>query len=89
MLPTGRRHGNYECGVDELVRFHSRRIAVLADTDADFLAFESIPSLEEAKTILAALQHRPDLPAYISFTCQGVEDARFPWRNTAGGALNC
>ena len=49
-------HGNYACSFDELVGFHSRRIAVLAETNADFLAFESIPSLEEAKAILAALQ---------------------------------
>jgi homocysteine S-methyltransferase len=63
-------HGNYACTFDELVGFHSRRIAVLAETNADFLAFESIPSLEEAKAILAALQPYPDVPAYFSFTCR-------------------
>ena len=71
MLHNGAEyHGNYNCGFDELVGFHRRRIAVLAETDADFLAFESIPSLEEAEAILAALQPYPDLPVYISFTCQ-------------------
>lgn len=71
MLHNGAEyHGNYDCGFDELVLFHRRRIAVIAETDADFLAFESIPSLEEAEAILAALQPYPDLPVYISFTCQ-------------------
>src|ERR1700733_7168500 len=63
-------HGNYDCSFEDLVGFHSRRIAVLARTNADFLAFESIPSLEEAKAILAALQPYPDLAAYFSFTCR-------------------
>jgi homocysteine S-methyltransferase len=62
-------HGNYNCSFHELVGFHSRRIAVLAQTNADLLAFESIPSLEEAKAILVALRSYPDLPVYLSFTC--------------------
>ena len=63
-------HGNYDCSFDELVGFHSRRIAVMAGTNADFLAFESIPSLEEAKAILAALQPYPEVAVYFSFTCR-------------------
>jgi homocysteine S-methyltransferase len=71
MLHNGAEyHGNYDCGFDELVGFHRRRIAVLAETNADLLAFESIPSLEEAEAILGALQPYPDLPVYLSFTCQ-------------------
>ena len=71
MLHNGAEyHGNYDCSFEELVGFHSRRIAVVAPTNADFLAFESIPSLEEAQAILAALQPYPDLAAYLSFTCQ-------------------
>ncbi|MGA3228174.1 MAG: homocysteine S-methyltransferase [Acidobacteriaceae bacterium] len=71
MLHNGAEyHGNYDCSFEELVGFHGRRIAVLAQTNADFLAFESIPSLEEAKAILAALQPYPNLAAYLSFTCR-------------------
>jgi homocysteine S-methyltransferase len=71
MLHNGAEyHGNYECSYEELVGFHGRRIAVLAQTNADFLAFESIPSLEEAKAILTALRPYPDVPAYLSFTCR-------------------
>ena len=71
MLHNGAEyHGNYDCSFDELVGFHARRIAVLARTNADFLALESIPSLEEARAILAALQPYPDVAAYLSFTCR-------------------
>ena len=71
MLHNGAEyHGNYAASFDELVGFHRRRVAVLAETNADFLAFESIPSLEEAKAILSALRPYPDVPAYLSFTCQ-------------------
>src|ERR1700733_2116661 len=63
-------HGNYNCSFDDLMGFHSRRVAVLVETNADFLAFESIPSLEEAKAILAAIRPYPDVAAYLSFTCR-------------------
>jgi homocysteine S-methyltransferase len=71
MLHNGAEyHGNYECSYEELVGFHGRRIAVLAETNADFLAFESIPSLEEARAILTALRPYADVPAYLSLTCR-------------------
>jgi homocysteine S-methyltransferase len=71
MLHNGAEyHGNYSCSFEELVAFHRRRIAVLAGTNADFLAFESIPSREEAEAILGALELYPDLAAYFSFTCR-------------------
>lgn len=63
-------HGNYMCSFDDLVGFHSRRIAVLIETSADFLAFESIPSLLEAEAILAALHPYPEVGVYFSFTCR-------------------
>ncbi len=62
-------HGNYACGFDDLVRFHAQRLSVLANTSADFLAFETIPSLEEARAIVEALHRYPTLPASLSFTC--------------------
>jgi homocysteine S-methyltransferase len=71
MLHNGAEyHGNYDCSFEELVGFHGRRIAVLAETKADFLAFESIPSREEARAILAALEPYPSIAAYLSFTCR-------------------
>lgn len=67
-------HGNYECSFTDLVSFHAERIAILADTNADLLAFETIPSLEEARAILEALQRWPNLAAWLSFTCRNVSE---------------
>ncbi|WP_263375427.1 homocysteine S-methyltransferase [Granulicella aggregans] len=66
-------HGNYACTFQELVDFHRSRIEVLAamgDGGADILAFETIPSLEEARAILVALEGNPSLPGWIAFTCR-------------------
>ena len=77
-------HGNYSCTFAELVEFHRERIAVLTrrslepgpaqqGTSAagpDLLAFETIPSLEEARAIGEALAPWPDLAAWFSFTCK-------------------
>lgn len=67
-------HGRYDIGHTDLVAFHSERIDAMRETNADFLAFETIPSLEEAEAILNALGRFPTLAAYISFTC--CDDAR-------------
>lgn len=36
----------------------------------DLLAFETLPSLEEARALAEALELWPDLPAWFSFTCR-------------------
>jgi homocysteine S-methyltransferase len=66
-------HGNYDCSFSDLVAFHRERLVALATSGADFFALETVPSLQEARAILEALQAVPELPAYISFTCR---DAR-------------
>jgi homocysteine S-methyltransferase len=63
-------HGRYDIGRAELVVFHAERIEAMRDTAADFLAFETIPSLQEAEAILTALGRFPEVAAYISFTCR-------------------
>jgi homocysteine S-methyltransferase len=63
-------HGRYEIGHAEFVAFHAERIDAIRETGADFLAFETIPSLAEAEAILESLTRFPDLAAYISFTCR-------------------
>ena len=70
-------HGQYDISFDELVTFHAERLAVVAEnwadkTAADLVALETIPSLEEAQAILAALAQFPSLRAWLSFTCQDV-----------------
>jgi homocysteine S-methyltransferase len=65
-------HGRYTIDFDDLVSFHAERLAVLAETGADFVALETIPSLDEAHAILRALAQTPSVSAWISFTCRGA-----------------
>jgi len=63
-------HGNYDIGFSDLVRFHAGRLAVVAETAADLVAFETIPSLEEATGIVEALHQHSSVHGWISFTCK-------------------
>ena len=63
-------HGRYEIGFDDLVTFHAERLAVVAQTNADLVALETIPSHEEARAILAALAQFPFVRGWVSFTCR-------------------
>ncbi len=67
-------HGNYDVNYEELVQFHRERIEVLAQSTGnekpDLLAFETLPSLEEARAIAKALAPWPELAAWFSFTCK-------------------
>jgi homocysteine S-methyltransferase len=67
-------HGNYDCSFAELVEFHRERIEVLARAQGeqrpDLIAFETLPSLEEAHAIYAALADWPETAAWCSFTCK-------------------
>jgi homocysteine S-methyltransferase len=77
-------HGNYTCSFAALIAFHRERIEVLANAEAssspDLLAFETLPSLEEARAIGEALAPYPDLAVWLSFTCKDA-------RHTAHGEL--
>jgi homocysteine S-methyltransferase len=75
-------HGNYDSSFADLVRFHQQRIAVLAESQADLLAFETIPSLDEAHAIAQALEPWPGLAAWFTFVCP---DYRAPSLQVAHG----
>jgi homocysteine S-methyltransferase len=70
----GEYHGNYDCSHDDLVRFHRERIEIFANaTDAqrpDLLAFETFPSLDEARAVGEAMAPWPELKAWFSFSCR-------------------
>jgi homocysteine S-methyltransferase len=70
----GEYHGNYDCSFDDLVRFHRERIEIFALATGtrrpDLLAFETFPSLEEARAVGEALQPWPNLQAWFSFSCR-------------------
>ena len=63
-------HGRYDLDASALREFHAERLAVLDDAGAGCIAFETIPSLEEAEAIVRALEGFPSLTAWVSFTCR-------------------
>ncbi len=67
-------HGNYDCSFGDLVRFHRERIDVFAratgEQAPDLLAFETFPSLEEARAVGEAMAPWPSLRAWFSFSCR-------------------
>lgn len=66
-------HGQYGISFDELTAFHAERLAAAADTSADFIALETVPSNEEAGAIMEALKLVPEARAWLSFTCRDAE----------------
>lgn len=62
--------GDYETDLNELKNFHRERLSVLTGTDADILAFETIPSLPEAEAIVELLEEFPNATAWVSFSCR-------------------
>lgn len=69
----GEYRGDYGLSVDDLVEFHRRRFELLAESQADLIAFETTPCLDEARAYARMLQSRPDMPAWISFSCRDGE----------------
>jgi homocysteine S-methyltransferase len=70
MLADGSEYrGRYGRTVAQLRDFHRERISVLASTDADILAIETIPQLDEAVAVAGLLAETDGAAAWISFTC--------------------
>ena len=63
-------HGNYGIGRQALRDFHRPRLDLLADTRADLLAFETIPSLQEAEVLVELMGEHPEKRAWLSFSCR-------------------
>ncbi len=61
--------GNYRVEDRVLVDFHRQRLEWLDQADADVLACETIPSLQEA-AVLGQLLKSVNTPAWLSFSCQ-------------------
>jgi len=74
--------GDYDCDFEELVGFHRSRIEVLAASNADVLAFETLPSLDEARAIGKALEAWPNIAAWF---CFNSPDHRAPELQVAHG----
>ena len=70
MLADGSEyHGRYGLTVAELEDFHRDRLRVLATTDADVLAIETIPEVEEAAAVAKLLTETAGAEAWVSFSC--------------------
>jgi homocysteine S-methyltransferase len=62
--------GQYDLDDAGLLQFHRERWRILADTPADLLACETIPSLREASVLLSLLADTPGRWAWFSFSCR-------------------
>ncbi|MFC7785198.1 MULTISPECIES: homocysteine S-methyltransferase [unclassified Rossellomorea] len=65
--------GNYGVSDQHLADFHFPRIQALVEAGADLLAFETIPSLQEAKVLASLLKEFPDTCAWLSFSLKDGE----------------
>ena len=68
--------GNYGLSVDALADFHRERLAILAASDADILACETIPEIPEAEALVRLLDETPGSAAWLSFSCADGERIR-------------
>ncbi|MDK8193525.1 homocysteine S-methyltransferase [Paenibacillus sp. UMB7766-LJ446] len=60
--------GHYGVSDETLSAFHRPRITALLEAGADILAFETIPSLQEAQVLIALLKEFPNAYAWLSFS---------------------
>ncbi len=62
--------GDYDLDERGLVEFHARRFEVLAQSGADVLACETIPSYAEARALAHLLNKTSGVWAWFSFSCR-------------------
>ncbi len=62
--------GDYDLDAIRLTNWHRERWHILAQSNADLIACETIPSYPEAVALHQLLQETPDVPAWISFSCR-------------------
>ena len=62
--------GDYDLDEQGLIEFHHDRWHILANSGADLLACETIPSLLEARAFARLLAMTPEVSAWFSFSCR-------------------
>jgi homocysteine S-methyltransferase len=62
--------GDYGLSVRQLIEWHRPRLEILADTGADLIACETIPSLAEGEALVKLLGEFPEVSAWLSFSCR-------------------
>lgn len=62
--------GQYDLDEAALPAWHRPRWQVLAESDADLLACETIPSFPEARALLKLVDETPETAVWFSFSCR-------------------
>nr|WP_221308541.1 homocysteine S-methyltransferase [Nocardiopsis mwathae] len=62
--------GAYDLGEDGLAAWHRERWHILADSGADLLACETVPSYAEARALARLLAETPHVRVWVSFSCR-------------------
>ena len=62
--------GDYDLDREGLRDFHQERWQILANSSADLLACETVPSIIEAQALLDLLHTTPEQSAWFSFSCR-------------------
>jgi homocysteine S-methyltransferase len=62
--------GDYDLDEAGLLAFHRQRWQILADSAADILACETLPSYPESRVLARLLSETPDKLAWFSFSCR-------------------
>ena len=67
--------GNYGLSVAELKDFHRERLVTLIETKPDYLAFETVPEITEARAYIELMQEcGSQIPYWISFSCKSESE---------------
>lgn len=61
--------GRYGVSRERLIDFHGERLEVIASSNPDLLAIETIPDLDEVSALVDVLSGFPDLPAWLTMSC--------------------
>ncbi|MGI5270692.1 homocysteine S-methyltransferase [Nonomuraea sp. CA-218870] len=62
--------GDYGVDEDALLAWHRPRWEILASSEADLLACETIPSFAEARALARLLAETPSVKVWVSFSCR-------------------
>ncbi|WP_049573460.1 homocysteine S-methyltransferase [Nonomuraea sp. SBT364] len=62
--------GDYDLDEEGLLAWHRPRWEILASSQADLLACETIPSYAEARALARLLAETPSVKAWVSFSCR-------------------
>lgn len=70
-LADGSEYTGYQnISIEILMEFHKERLALIQKTEADIIAFETIPCVNEAIAIKNLLAEQPNKKAWVSFSCK-------------------